>query len=138
MRTPELRSLLATWPAAPGPHRVPGTDVRTTAGHAALMSAVAACSQELDEGNKYAAGHPAAHVVFAAVAAAQQASDAGVRVTGERFLAAVAAGYEVAARFGRAVRRAPAWHPHGHWGTTGAACAAAMVLGATRSQVAAA
>lgn len=138
MRTPELRRLVDAWPLPAGAHPVPGTDRTTTPETAALLAATAACSQELDEGNKYAAGHPAAHVAFAAVAAAQQASDAGTRVSGERFLAAVAAGYEVAARFGRAVRRAPAWHPHGHWGATGAACAASVVLGATPAQVAAA
>ena len=135
MRTPELRSLLASWPTAPGPHRIPGTDVHTTAGQAALLVATAACSQELDEGNKYAAGHPAAHVVFAAIAAAQESVEP---VTGDRFLAAVAAGYEVAARFGRSVHRHPAWHTHGHWGVTGAACAASLVLGASPEQVAAA
>jgi 2-methylcitrate dehydratase PrpD len=138
MRTPELGLLVEAWPLPSGAHPVLGTDRTTTPETAALLAATAACSQELDEGNKYAAGHPAAHVVFAAMAAAQQASETGVRVSGERFLAAVAAGYEVAARFGRAVRRNPAWHPHGHWGTTGAACAASVVLGATPAQVAAA
>jgi 2-methylcitrate dehydratase PrpD len=135
MRTPELLRLLSSWPPPPGPIPLPGTQVTTTAGAAAQLAAVAACSQELDEGNKYAAGHPAAHVVFAAMAAAQEAQEP---VSGARFLAAVAGGYEVAARFGRAVRRDPAWHTHGHWGVTGAACAAAVVLGAPPDQVAAA
>lgn len=135
LRTPELRRLLDAWPQPPGPHPLPGTSLRTTPETAALLGAAAACSQELDEGNKHAAGHPAAHVVFAAVAAAQQSP---TPVDGRRFLAAVAGGYEVAARFGRAVRRDPAWHPHGHWGVTGAAYAAATLLGATPVQVAAA
>lgn len=135
LRTPELRRLVATWPTGPGGCPLPGTALRTTPETAALLAATAACSQELDEGNKHAAGHPAAHVVFAAVAAAQQSPDP---VDGARFLAAVAGGYEVAARFGHAVRRAPAWHPHGHWGVTGAAYAAATLLGATRAQVEAA
>jgi 2-methylcitrate dehydratase PrpD len=138
MRTAELRRLVAAWPLPAGAHPLPGTDLTTTPESAALLAATAACSQELDEGNKHAAGHPAAHVVFAAVAAAQQASDAGVPVSGERFLAAMAGGYEVAARFGRAVRRGASWHTHGHWGTTGAACAASVVLGSTPAQVAAA
>ena len=138
MHTPELRRLVEAWPRPSGPHPLLGTDLTTTPEVAALLAATAACSQELDEGNKYAAGHPAAHVVFAAVAAAQQAADAGTRVSGERFMAAVAAGYEVAARFGRATHSARPWHPHGHWGTTGAACAASVVLGATPAQVAAA
>ncbi|MFC4785520.1 MmgE/PrpD family protein [Nocardioides sp. MAHUQ-72] len=135
MATPELRGLVAAWRPERGPHALIGTDVRTTAETAAMLAAVAACSQELDEGNKYAAGHPAAHVVFAAVAAAQVS---GRAVSGRELLTAVAAGYEVAARFGAALRRDARWHPHGSWGATGAACAAAMVLGATPAQVAAA
>ena len=131
-----LLDLLAVTLAAPGPRscrrsraRLPGPAASTrTIGSdrvdhardaAALLDAVAACCLELDEGNKYAAGHPAAHVVFAAIAAARRGGQAGGRAT---FLAAVVAGYEVAARFGRAVRNGiPRWHPHGHWGATGAA-----------------
>ena len=63
----------------PGDAPLPGTSVRTTAETAAYLSAVAACLLELDEGNKYAAGHPAAHVVFAAVAAARDGRARGVR-----------------------------------------------------------
>ena len=134
-RTPEVRALLETWGCPPGDAALPGTSVRTVAETAAYLSAVAACMLELDEGNKHAAGHPAAHVVFAAVAAARMSA---TEVSGERFLTAVAAGYEVAARFGQATRRDPRWHTHGHWGATGAACAATLLLGGDAAQVAAA
>ena len=133
--TPEMAALLDAWPAPPGPHALPGSTLRSTPETVALLGAVAACSQELDEGNSHAVGHPAAHVVFAAVAAAQQAEHP---VAGAELLAAIAGGYEVAARFGHAVRRDPRWHTHGHWGVTGAAFAAARVLGATSEQVEAA
>jgi 2-methylcitrate dehydratase PrpD len=126
-RTPEMQALSQAWASPPGHIRVPGSSARTTPEVAAYLSAVAGCMLELDEGNKYAMGHPAAHVVFAAVAAAQM-SDADI--SGERFVTAVAAGYEVAARFGRATRRDPRWHTHGHWGATGAACAAMLMLDA--------
>lgn len=126
-RTPEMRSLMDAWASPTGQFRAPGTSLRTTPETAAYLSGIAACMLELDEGNKYAVGHPAAHVVFAAVAAAQMS---GADVPGERFLSAVTAGYEVAARFGRALRRDPRWHTHGHWGATGAACAAALLLDA--------
>ncbi|PJJ56172.1 2-methylcitrate dehydratase PrpD [Mumia flava] len=135
VRTPEIGALLDAWPMPAGRCGVIGTSRTTTPETAALLSATAACSQELDEGNKYAAGHPAAHVVFAAVAAAQQADGS---VSGARFLSAVGAGYEVAARFGRAVRRGAPWHTHGHWGATGAACAAALIGGGDVDEVAAA
>ncbi|WP_199435515.1 MmgE/PrpD family protein [Qaidamihabitans albus] len=135
MRTPELRALIAGWQCPPGKVPVPGSTVRTAPDTAAYLSAIAACALELDEGNKYAAGHPAAHVVFAATAAARQA---GRPVPGHELLSAVALGYEVAARFGRATRRDPRWHTHGHWGATGAACAAGLLLGCSARQLAAA
>jgi 2-methylcitrate dehydratase PrpD len=135
MRTPEMRSLVDSWHLPSGDVPLPGTPFRTTAATSAHLCAVAACVLELDEGNKYASGHPATHVVFAAVAAALESP---VAVSGTRFLSAVAAGYEVAARFGRATQRHPEWHPHGNWGVTGAATASALLLGATPPQVAAA
>lgn len=134
-RTPEMRALVEAWSSPAGGVRVPGTKVRTTATTASYLSAIAACLLELDEGNKYAAGHPAAHVVFAAVAATRTSKK---EVSGKQFLTAVAAGYEVAARFGQATRRDARWHTHGHWGVTGAACAATLLLGGNTEQVAAA
>lgn len=135
MRTPEMRSLVEVWLPPPGNTPLVGAAVRTTPEESAYLQAVAACVLELDEGNKYAAGHPAAHVVFAALAAA---CSAPADIGGRDFLTAVVAGYEVAARFGRASRRHPGWHPHGHWGATGAATAAALLSGCNARQVAAA
>ncbi len=134
-RTPELGRLVAPFPGAPGTVRPIGSALSTTPESASFLDSVASCCLELDEGNKYAAGHPAAHVVFAAMAATRLSDEP---VDGRRFLAAVVAGYEVAARFGRALDRDPGWHTHGHWGATGAATAAALVLGADARQVAAA
>jgi 2-methylcitrate dehydratase PrpD len=134
-RTPELGRLARTFPGAPGPVRPIGSALSTTPETASFLDSVASCCLELDEGNKYAAGHPAAHVVFAAMAATRLSDGP---VDGRQFVAAVVAGYEVAARFGRALDRDPGWHTHGHWGATGAATAAALVLGADARQVAAA
>ena len=134
-RTPELGRLASSFPGAPGAVRPIGSALSTTPEHASFLDSVASCCLELDEGNKYAAGHPAAHVVFAAMAATRLSDRP---VGGPRFVAAVVAGYEVAARFGRALDRDPGWHTHGHWGATGAATAAALVLGADAPQVAAA
>jgi 2-methylcitrate dehydratase PrpD len=134
-RTPELIALTRAWATGDGPHATVGSTLTGSAETVAQLDAVAACCLELDEGNKHAAGHPAAHVVFAAIAAARLA---GRTVGGPELVDAIAVGYEVAARFGHATVRDPRWHPHGHWGATGAACAASLVLGATRDQVAAA
>lgn len=127
MRTPELVALVAAAVPSSGPHPLLGTDRRVGPVDSAWFPAVAAACLELDEGNKHAVGHPAAHVFFTAVAAARAASRP---VSGERFLTAVAGGYEIAARAGRALRRDPRWHTHGHWGVLGSAWAAAYVGGA--------
>jgi 2-methylcitrate dehydratase PrpD len=112
MRTPELQALAAA--ATPGP------------AHREWLEAVAAACLELDEGNKYAVGHPAAHVFFTAVAAARACERP---VSGRELLVAVAGGYEMAARIGRSLRRDARWHTHGHWGVLGAAWAAARIRG---------
>jgi 2-methylcitrate dehydratase PrpD len=91
---------------------------------AAYLNGVASVCLELDEGNKYARGHPAAHVLPAALAMAQR-----VNASGRELIAAYLAGYEVAARFGRATQLRPDVHPHGNWGVTGAAAACARLLG---------
>ncbi|MFJ7748989.1 MmgE/PrpD family protein [Arthrobacter sp. NPDC097144] len=133
--TPEQQALCTAWQAAPGDCPVLGSGISSTPETAAFLNAVAACQLELDEGNKHAQGHPAVHVVFAAMAAVQGESRP---VSGKEFLTAVAAGYEVAARFGRALTRNPGWHTHGHWGATGAACAAALIRRLPADQIAAA
>jgi len=85
------------------------------------VNGASVCSLELDEGSKYARGHPAAHVIPAALALGEH--------DGASWLGAVLVGYEVAARFGRATRLHKGVHPHGTWGATGAAAAAARLSG---------
>lgn len=134
-RTAELVALRRAWLAEPGSTSTIGRETRTTVETAMTLDAIASCCLELDEGNKYAAGHPAAHVVPAAVAAARLSSTA---VSGATFIAAIVAGYEVAARFGHALTRDPRWHTHGHWGAAGAATAASIIGGGDAETVAAA
>jgi 2-methylcitrate dehydratase PrpD len=134
-RTSELRALLAAWAPPPGPAPVLGGGVTTDADASAWLNGTAACALELDEGNKHAQGHPAAHVVFAAIATASCADRA---ITGRDLLSAVEAGYEVAARFGRATRRHGDLHTHGHWGATGAGAAAGRLSGLPAEGIAAA
>jgi 2-methylcitrate dehydratase PrpD len=134
-RTPELRALAAAWAPGAGPAPVLGAGIATDPDAAAWLNGVAACCLELDEGNKHAQGHPAAHVVFAALA---QAASPGRAVSGEDLLSAIVAGYEVAVRFGRATRRRPDLHTHGHWGAAGAGAAAARLRGLPADGVAAA
>lgn len=134
-RTAELRALTSAWRIEAGSTVPWGGTARTTVETAAELDAIASCCLELDEGNKYAAGHPAAHVIPAAIAAVRMSP---TPVDGRTFLSSVVAGYEVAARFGYALVRDPRWHTHGHWGATGAATAAALIRGADVDDVAAA
>lgn len=133
MRTPELRALVEAADPAPGPHPLLGTGRRVGSADSAWFPAVAAAWLELDEGNKHAVGHPAAHVFFTALAAARSSRAV---VPGDRLLTAVVGGYELAARIGRSLRRAPGWHTHGHWGVLGSAWAAAFVRGCSPAQCA--
>lgn len=110
---------------APGGTRVCGTSVSMSPHLAALAMGTAGSALELDEGHRFAAGHPAMHVLPAVLAAGQQTATAG-----ERLLAAFIAGYEVAARVGMAVRPLdPVYHVHGVWGTVGAAAGVARLRG---------
>lgn len=129
--TAECGALVAATDPPHGPARIFGHGRDTSVDHAAFLNGFALCSLELDEGNKYARGHPAAHVVPAAIAVGQQ-----LRVSGEELLAAILVGYEVAARFGQATVLHPGVHPHGNWGATGAAAACARLLGLARFDVA--
>jgi 2-methylcitrate dehydratase PrpD len=76
----------------------------------------------MDEGNRFARGHPAIHVIPAAMAISQKRG-----ASAEDFIAAVMVGYEVGSRLGAASSLRGAMHPHGTWGTIGAAAAAGRV-----------
>jgi 2-methylcitrate dehydratase PrpD len=132
-RTPEGRALAVAWDPPPGVARVFGARRRASPETAAYLNGVSAVTLELDEGNKYARGHPASHVFPAALAVAQARNTEGPDLA-----AALLAGYEVASRFGRATRLHAGVHPHGNWGTAGAAAAVARLMGLDASGIAAA
>lgn len=91
---------------------------------AALLNGTAGTFLEMDEGNRFSRGHPAIHVFPAALAMSElHGADA------ERFLSSFVTGYEVGSRIGAASQLRGAMHPHGTWGTVGAAAACARVLG---------
>jgi len=131
--TPELGRLRSAWSLPPGPAHLWGATTGTDIATATMLNGTAVCCLELDEGNKYARGHPAAHVVPVAVAVAER-----LRCSGPRLLTAILAGYEVAARFGRACAPRPGLHPHGNWGAIGAAAAVGVLYGLDPARLAAA
>jgi 2-methylcitrate dehydratase PrpD len=132
-RLPEQRALVEAWDPAPGPAPLIGGGRSVSPEDAAWLNGVATVCLELDEGNKYARGHPAAHG-FPAVLALAARLDADGPTTAAALLVA----YEVAARFGRATTLKAGAHPHGSWGVTGAAAGCARLLGLGGDGVAAA
>ena len=132
-REEEQRRLVAAWRPAPGPAPLLGAGRTTTVEASAWLNAAALVRLELDEGNKYAKGHPAAHAFPAVLALAAER-----RAPGPETMAALLAAYEVASRFGRATRLRSGAHPHGSWGVAGAAAGCARLLGLDADQVAAA
>jgi len=132
-RTEGQRRIRAAWPQPAGDAPVLGAGRLTQPDAAAYLNATAMVCCELDEGGRYAKGHPAGHAFPAVLALASSR-----RCDGELLARALLTGYEVAARFGRATTLRPGAHPHGNWGVTGAAAGCAVLLGLPAAQVAAA
>lgn len=123
MQQPEMRALLKHG-FRNGKAWIIGTRQRAGAEDAALLNGTAGTWLELNEGNLIAKGHPGIQVVPAAVALAQESG-----ASGEALLLAIAVGYEVSSRISRAAQMKIAVHPHGTWGTLGAAVAAGRLKG---------
>jgi 2-methylcitrate dehydratase PrpD len=91
---------------------------------ATLANATAGVALEVDEGNRWGGGHPAIHVLPAALAVAEE-----IGADGPRLIEALVAGYEITSRIGGATRQRANVHSHGTWGTAGAAVAVARLRG---------
>lgn len=90
----------------------------------ALLLGAAGVAIELDEGCAESRGHPGIHVVPSVLAQALVADH-----DLDDLLTALIAGYEVAARLGRATTFRAGLHPHGTWGVCGAAVAVGKLRG---------
>ncbi|MEO3388593.1 MmgE/PrpD family protein [Mesorhizobium sp. CAU 1741] len=126
MQEPELSALVRRM-ARRGEGNVAavGAGIRLRGDDAAFVNGVAGTTLELDEGNQFARGHPGIHVLPAALATALEGRRSGADLLGAFIL-----GYEIGARAGAACRLRPTVHPHGTWGTIGAALATARLEGA--------
>jgi 2-methylcitrate dehydratase PrpD len=89
---------------------------------ATFVNATAGVALEVDEGSRLGGGHPAIHVIPAALAGAED-----IGADGERLLEAIITGYEVCSRLGSATTARPNVHSHGTWGTIGSAVAVAKL-----------
>ena len=121
---PELRAIANKQTGAPSQHaaQLIGLGRNSTPEAAAFINGTAGTFLEMDEGNRFSRGHPAVHVIPAALAISQERD-----ASAESFLAAVVVGYEVGSRLGAASQLRGAMHPHGTWGTIGAGAACARV-----------
>ena len=89
-----------------------------------FVNATAGVALEVDEGTRLGGGHPAIHVIPAALAVAEDTA-----ADGRRLLESIIAGYEVCSRLGGATTPRPNVHSHGTWGTIGSAVAVAKLAG---------
>jgi 2-methylcitrate dehydratase PrpD len=126
---PEMQRLNAAMGFGSGATLI-GAGRQVHAEAAALLNGTAGTFLEMDEGNRFSRGHPAIHVLPAALALSEMQG-----VDAERFLSALVVGYEVGSRIGAASQLRGAMHPHGTWGTIGAAAACARVLGSAPSSM---
>lgn len=131
---PEMQALTERMLAdgATGPATVFGPGLRTDPARAAFLNGTAGTFLEMDEGNQFARGHPGIHVVPAvlALAEAHGARDGdAVPWAMDDILLAIALGYEIGSRIGIACKLRMSMHPHGTWGTVGAAVALAKLKG---------
>lgn len=99
-----------------GPTTLLGLGLKTDPLNGALINGTAGTFLELDEGNQFCRGHAAIHVVPALLAFSEERG-----LSGREIIVALVAGYEIAARIGIASKIRMSMHPHGTWGTVGAA-----------------
>jgi 2-methylcitrate dehydratase PrpD len=119
----------ATWGA--GSAAVWFSDRRLTAAGAAFVNAACACSLDLDDGHRSAAGHPGAAVIPGVFAALEAADDA------QRALTAIAIGYEIGVRISAArdLKTVPTVNS-GLWSGQAVAAAVAWLRGLPPLQIA--
>jgi len=121
---PEMAAATERLATAPGPCGVIGAGRRTAPQSAALLNGIAGTFLEMDEGNRFARGHPGIHAFPAALALAEAKG-----ASGHDLLEAFVVGYEAGARLGMAIKLRPTMHMHGTWGTIGAAAAVGRLSG---------
>lgn len=100
-----------------GTYTVFGTGQKMDLYTAAFINGTATVAVELDEGNQWSKGHPAAHVVPTMLTYVQTKE----HYSGRQFIFNLIKAYEACSQFGRATTLLPNAHAHGTWGVMGAA-----------------
>jgi 2-methylcitrate dehydratase PrpD len=120
---PELRQLHGTVDRRAGAATMLGRPFpRVDPWWAIMANGLAGTMLEMDEGSRFARGHPAIHVLPAALAEAERLDRSGAAL-----VSALVVGYEVAARLGGAGPVRAGMHMHGVHGVVGAAAAVARL-----------
>lgn len=126
LQRPELKKYIqlkaVTEKSKEKPIPIIGQNLYASNESALLLFGTAMVSDELDEGNQFAKGHPAAHVFPAALVTAIETNSSF-----KEFIRAFAIGYEVSARLGYASNIPDDMHPHGTWGLIGGAIAVGLL-----------
>src|SRR5699024_5560352 len=106
-----------------GKYNVVGSNQTFNLSTAGFINGSAAVAVELDEGNQWSKGHPAAHIVPTLLTYIQKKS----QFNGKSFLLNLIKSYEVCSRFGRATTLLPDAHAHGTWGVPGATASVSFI-----------
>jgi len=109
---------------------------RIPALNAAFANAVCAHALDMDDGHRFAASHPGAVVIPAAIAAAEL-----VKASTKTLITGIVVGYEVMIQIGKVIASSSlkrGFHITGITGPFGAAAAAAKIMGLAREEVIAA
>lgn len=103
---------------------------RTDKLESAFMNGSAMVKNELDEGNQFAFGHPACHILPALIAEEQE-----VKASGKQFISAMVAAYETSCRWGCSAKTRPEMHVHGTMQTMGGAAAVCKLHGEEKKNI---
>ena len=95
-----------------------------------IFNGASMVKNELDEGNQFAFGHPACHIVPALLAETQSLNAAG-----NKMLEALVTAYEISCRWGCSARAKAQMHVHGTMQTVGAAIAACKLNSLSREEI---
>lgn len=95
------------------------------------LNGTATVAVELDEGNQWSKGHPAAHVVPTMLTYVQTKE----QYSGKQFILNVIKAYEACSQFGRATTLLPNAHAHGTWGVLGAAASTLLLDDVSQEQL---
>ncbi len=104
---------------------------KTAREDAIFFNGSAMVKNELDEGNQFAFGHPACHIIPALLSEMQHD-----KYTGKEVLTAVVAAYETSCRWGASAKIKPAMHVHGTMQTMGATAAICKLCKCTDEEIA--